>query len=153
MENKKKKFKIYLIIIGILVLIGFSLLFILFWNELAIVLNQVEGAWFAVISGVIRIIILVIMSSILYSKWFKQERIYVSDAYFLFALFFSILIVGKMYDLYINLITFSEGVTADFVLLITKIRYFIITLNLMPILYIGLETTLALISAYAKNVT
>ncbi|MFW9773612.1 MAG: hypothetical protein ACFFFB_11920 [Candidatus Heimdallarchaeota archaeon] len=153
MENKKKKFKIYLIIIGILVLIGFNLLFILFWNELAIVLNQVEGAWFAVISGVIRIIILVIMSSILYSKWFKQERIYVSDAYFLFALFFSILIVGKMYDLYINLITFSEGVTADFVLLITKIRYFIITLNLMPILYIGLETTLALISAYVKNVT
>ncbi|MFX1233835.1 MAG: hypothetical protein ACFFBY_04665, partial [Promethearchaeota archaeon] len=28
-----------------------------------------------------------------------------------------------------------------------------ITLNLMPILYIGLETTLALISAYVKNVT
>jgi len=153
MENKKKKFKVCLAITGILTLSGFSLLFIFFWNQLAIVLNQIEGGWLAVITGVIRILILIIMSSILYSKWFNQERIYVSDAYFLFALFFSILIVGKIYDIYINLITFSTSVTADFVLLITKIRYFIITLNLMPVLYIGLETTLALISAYIKNVT
>lgn len=140
-------------ITGILVILGFSLLFSYFWNPLIAVLNQVEGAWFAVVSGVIRIIILVIMSSILYSKWFKQKKIYVSDAYFLFAFFFSILVVGKIYDLYINLITFSESVTTDFILFITKIRYFIVTLNLTPILYIGLETILTLISAYIKNIT
>ncbi|MFX1354788.1 MAG: hypothetical protein ACFFGP_12550, partial [Promethearchaeota archaeon] len=133
MENKKKKFKVFLAITGILTLSGFSLLFTSSWNQLAIVLNQIEGGWLAVITGVIRILILIVMSSILYSKWFKQERIYPSDAYFLFALFFSILIVGKIYDIYINLITFSTSVTADFVLLITKIRYFIITLNLMPV--------------------
>lgn len=152
-ENKKKKFKIYLLITGILVTLSFSLLFGYFWNQLVVVLNQVDGAWFAAVSGVIRIIILVIMSSILYSKWFKQEKIYVSDAYFLFAIFFSILVIGKIYDLYINLITFSESATTDFILFITKIRYFIVALNLMPILYIGLETTLALISAYIKDVT
>jgi len=152
MENKKRKFKSYLTIAGFLIGSGFGLLFAFSWNELVIVLDLVEGAWLAVISGIIRIIILVIMSSILFAKWFKQETIYASDAYFLFALFFSILIVGKIYDIYNNLIVVSENATTEFVLIITKIRYLIVTINIMPVLYIGLETTLALVSAYIKNV-
>ena len=150
--DKKKKIKYYLALIGIFTAIGFTFLYGFFWNDLVIALNAMEGAWLNVLTSIIRIIILVIMSSILFAKWFKQDKIYTSDAYFLFALFFLIYVVGKIYDLFNNIMIVSGTATTEFILIMTKMRHVIITLNIMPVLYIGLETVKAFISAYIKNI-
>ncbi|MFX1407649.1 MAG: hypothetical protein ACFFBW_11900 [Promethearchaeota archaeon] len=93
------------------------------------------------------------MSYILFRKWFKQEVIYTSDAYFLFALFFMILTVGKLYDLLYNLILISDTYGDLFILMLSKIRYYIIIINILPILYIGLEATMTFVSVYVKDLS
>jgi len=119
MESKKKKF-LYSSITVILVL--------------------------TIIFSVGRALVLGIMSFFLYRKWLRQEAIYISDAYFLFGSFFGILTCAKIYDLFFNLVVISGAFSIEFSLLLAKIRFFIIIVNLFPILYIGLDAILIYIN-------
>jgi len=100
---------------------------------------------------IIRILILVIMTFFLYRKWLKQEAIYTSDAYFLFGSFFGILSCGKIYDIFYNLAFVSMSFDAEFILFLIKIRYFIVVVNVMPILYIGLDVIITFFNMYREK--
>ncbi|MFX1356684.1 MAG: hypothetical protein ACFFA8_05305 [Promethearchaeota archaeon] len=153
MENKKRKFKLWLTISSLGSLIVFSVLYYLYWSTISNALITIEGAELATISAATRIVILSIMSYILFRKWFKQEVIYTSDAYFLFALFFMILTIGKLFDLLYNLLLISDTYGDLFILMLSKIRYYIIIINILPILYIGLEATMTFVSVYVKDLS
>ena len=153
MDSKKKKFKLYLLSASIILTIVFLILYGVFWSTIEYALSNVQDIWLSVIASVIRIIILAIMSIILFNKWFKQEAIFTSDAYFLFALFFMVLTVGKVYDLFYNLILISDLFDEIVLLFLVKIRFLIITINILPVLYIGLQATMTLGSVYIKELT
>ncbi len=150
MERKKRAF-LYSILTVILVLItSFTILFTFYWSVLVSTLAANEGLMLGLIVIVSRILILGFMSFFLYRKWLKQEAIYTSDAYFLFGSFFGILTCGKIYDIFYTLALVSTSFDAEFILLLLKIRFFIIVVNVMPILYIGLEVIITFFNMY-KN--
>jgi len=153
MDAKKIKYRWYLI--GSVVIIGiiFTFLYVIFWSTISYSLTQLPNTILSVIASLIRIVVLGIMSLILFIKWFKQEAIYTSDAYFLFALFFMVLTCGKIFDLHYNLLLVSELHNDTFLLVFLKIRFFLIVLNLLPVLYIGLQAILTLSSAYIKEMS
>ena len=153
MDAKKRKFKLYLLGGSIILAMVFFLLYSTFLSIIQYTLNDIQGIWASVIASVIRIVILAIMSIILFNKWFKQEAIFTSDAYFLFALFFMVLTVGKVYDLFYNLILVSQLIDDIVLLFLVKIRYIIIIFNILPVLYIGLQATMTLTSVYIKELT
>jgi hypothetical protein len=153
MEIKKRKYKLLLLGSSIGLIIIFSLVYSLYWSTIIYVLTQIEGTWLATIASIIRIIILGIMSFFLFRKWFKQEAIYTSDAYFLFALFFMILTFGKIYDLLYNWILISDSFGEMVLLYLQKVRFIIVVLNILPILYIGLEAIMTFISVYIKEMS
>jgi len=153
MDAKKIKYKWYLI--GSIVVIGtiFTFLYVIFWSTISYSLTQLPNTMLSIIASLIRIVVLGIMSLLLFIKWFKQEAIYTSDAYFLFALFFIILTYGKIFDLHYNLLLVSELHDDAFLLVFLKIRFFLILLNLLPVLYIGLQAIMTLASAYIKEMS
>jgi len=146
MESKKKKFLYSIITIILVLTIVFSVLFSLYWPTLIITIFGSEGLWIGVVAIILRALILGIMSFFLYRKWLRQEATYTSDAYFLFGSFFGILTCAKIYDLFFNLAVISEFFSTEFILLLVKIRFFIIIVNLIPILYIGLDAILIYIN-------
>ncbi|MBY8982107.1 MAG: hypothetical protein KGD57_04100 [Candidatus Lokiarchaeota archaeon] len=152
MEIRKKKYKILLSLIGVISLISYITLFYFLWPEVNAVFSQIEGI-IAVSIIFFRISICALFSYYLLHKWFKQEAIYPSDAYFLFALFFIILILGKSVDLSISLIVFSEAYDPISLLIFLKLRYIIITLNAIPLLYLGLEVIINLFDTYVKHLS
>lgn len=153
MDIKKIKYKWYLI--GSVVIIGtiFTLLYVIFWSTIQYSLTQIPNTMLSVIASLIRIVVLGIMSLLLFIKWFKQEAIYTSDAYFLFAVFFMILTCGKILDLHYNLLLVSELLDDTFLLVFLKIRFFLIIFNLLPVLYIGLQAIMAIARAYIKEMS
>ena len=152
MEEKKQKFKTFFIYISIILLISYILLVYSIWSEIYAVFNKIE-TYLAILIIFSRMFILCCFTIFLLKRWFKQEAIYTSDAYFLFALFFIILIFGKGIDLLISLIYFSESYNFIYMLIFFKIRYIIITINAIPLLYLGLEVLMSLFDIYIKRIS
>ncbi len=153
MDTKKIRYKWYLI--GSVIVIGsiFTFLYLIFWSTIIYSLTQLPNTMLSIIASLIRIVVLGIMSLLLFIKWFKQEAIYTSDAYFLFGLFFMILTYGKILDLLYNLLLVSDLLDDTFLLVFLKIRFFLIILNLLPVLYIGLQAIMAIARAYIKEMS
>ena len=153
MDTKKKKFKLYLLGASISLTAIFYFLYFIFWSTIEYTISNMQEIWLSIIASIIRILILAIMSVILFNKWFKQEAIYTSDAYFLFALFFMILTVGKIYDLFYNSILISNLIDESILLFLVKVRYIIVIINILPVLFIGLQAIMTLTSVYVKELT
>ncbi len=109
--------------------------FLFYYNEILESLMTIEGAWGVLIVLIFRIILLSIMAYYVLNEWFKQEEQYTFDIPFLFGIFLILLTFGKALDLFwdFTYFRFSE----EIVLFILKIRYFIIIIELAPLLYIG----------------
>jgi len=146
MESKKKKFLYSIITVILALTIIFSVIYSLNWPALIAAIFSSEGLWIGVAAILGRALVLGIMSFFLFRKWLRQEAIYISDAYFLFGSFFGILTCAKIYDLFFNLVLISNTFSTEFSLLLAKIRFFIIIVNLIPILYIGLDAILIYIN-------
>lgn len=146
MESKRKNFLYGILTIIFVLTIFFSVLFSLYWSTLVSTIFAIDGLWIGVVAIILRVLILGIMSFFLFRKWLRQEAIYLSDAYFLFGSFFGILTFAKIYDLFFNLVVISDAFSTEFVLLLVKIRFFVIIVNLIPILYIGLDAILVYIN-------
>ena len=146
MESKKKKFLYSIITVILALTIIFSVIYSLYWPALITAIFSSEGLWIGVAAIIGRALILGIMSFFLFRKWLRQEAMYISDAYFLFGSFFGILTCAKIYDLFFNLVVISGAFNTEFSLLLAKIRFFIIIVNLIPILYIGLDAILIYIN-------
>ena len=146
MESKRKKFLYSILTIILALTIFFSVLYSLYWFILVATIFAIEGLWIGVVAIISRVLILGVMSFFLFRKWLKQEAVYLSDAYFLFGSFFGILTFAKIYDLFFNLVIIAEVFSTELVLLLVKIRFFVIIANLIPILYIGLDAILIYIN-------
>lgn len=146
MESKKKQFLFSSLGIILALVILFSVIFSVYWPALITTILNNEGLWIGVVAIILRVFILGIMSFFLYRKWLRQEAMYISDAYFLFGSFFGILTCAKVYDLFFNLVYISGTFSSYFILLLAKIRFFVIIVNLMPVLYIGLDAILIYIN-------
>jgi len=153
MEQKKKQFKRTILGVMVALFIVYALLYFFFWPTLTHALFNVES--FSIVTGIIliRVFISVLMTYILFRQWIKQEAIYTSDAYFLFGTTFIILISGKLFDLFYNFIHVSESFTEEFTFNLLKIRYLIIILNVIPLLYLGLQVLITFVKIYVKNLT
>ena len=143
MEDKRKKFLYSILTVNLALIAVFVLLFSFYGPILAAIIFENEIGLIAI---TIRILILSIMSFFLYRKWLRQEAVYISDAYFLFGSFFGIFTWAKVYDLFYNPAIVSGVLDTGFILLLVKIRFFIIIANLMPILYLGLDAILVYIN-------
>ena len=143
MEDKRKKFLYGALTVNLALLAVFVMLFSFFGPSLVTTIFENEIGLIAIIC---RILILGIMSFFLYRKWLNQEAIYISDAYFLFGSFFGIFTWAKVYDLFYNPAIVSGAFSTGFILLLVKIRFFIIIATMMPMLYLGLDAILVYIN-------
>ena len=98
--------------------------------------NEVEGIWGVVIILLIRISLLSGMTFYMFNRWFKQEKQYISDIPHLFGLFLLILTFGKVLDLFWDLTYFRFN--EEFILFLLKVRYFIIILTFIPLMYLSI---------------
>ena len=98
--------------------------------------NEVEGIWGVVIILLIRISLLSGMTFYMFNRWFKQEKQYISDIPHLFGLFLLILTFGKVLDLFWDLTYFRFN--EEFVLFLLRVRYFIIILTFIPLMYLSI---------------
>jgi len=117
-----------------------SLTFIIFFAlNLSLIfksLNEVEGIWGVVIILSIRISLLSGMTVFTFNRWLKQEEQFISDIPHLFGIFLLVLTIGKVFDLFWDLTYFRFN--EEFVLLLLKIRYFIIILTFIPLMYLSI---------------
>ncbi|MBD3197303.1 MAG: hypothetical protein GF317_19770 [Candidatus Lokiarchaeota archaeon] len=137
--EKKKKFISLLFLSNLLVVFIFMFLFIFYLPFLTSALVKYDTAWILILIILYRILSFILFCGFLYYKWFKQEVIYTSDGFFLFALFYNLFIYGKWFDLFSYLAFGTESINESFFLIILKIRYLIIILEAIPLLYLGLE--------------
>ena len=151
MEEKKRKFRMYLIIVVLVILISYTVLFTLFWELLGGVLIASEILWVGFIISLSKVIILALMSFYIFRRWLKQDAIFTSDAYFLFGSFFWILVSGKILDIFWNLGFVGEVLDMNYLLFLLKIRFAIVILTIVPILFVSLEAILTFVNLYKKK--
>ena len=143
MEDKRKKFLYGILIVNLALIAVFILVFSFYGPILTVTIFENTVVLIAITS---RISILGVMSFLLYRKWLRQEAVYISDAYFLFGSFFGIFTWAKVYDIFYSFAILSGVFDTGFILVLVKIRFFIIIANLMPILYIGLDAILVYVN-------
>jgi len=142
--NKKRKYLLLIIlpsIIGFIITLG---LFLIFLEPIIKGFGILEGAWLGVSIILVRMGLVIFMSSYMFKKWFAQEYQFFSDLPFLFGLFFLILFFGKAYDLLYNL-TFYTIDEISF-LVILKIRFIIAVLSITPMYYFSIGMILFFLS-------
>ena len=141
----------YKLILFSSILLGFILVFILYFLNLPIITQayyEIHGMDLVVIIVLIRIFILFGSSMYMFYKWFKQEKQFLSDLPILFALFFLILTFGKTIDLFFDFtyLYFTDSLN----LLLIKIRYFIIIFTVLPLIYLSITMILFSLSLRDK---
>jgi len=149
MINSQYK-KIYLSTLLLGVIIGIVLILLLYWlNWPSIVqsYNNHEGSLGVVLVILSRIIIVLGMAFYTFYQWFKQEEQFFSDLPFLFGLFFLLLVFGKALDLFIDFIYKIN----EFALMMVKVRFLIMILDFLPMIYISIGMILFSLSLKDKN--
>jgi len=112
-------------------------LYFINYSLIAKAFAEYEGALEVVLIISFRILLLSIITFYLFNKWFKQEAQYLTDIPFLLGIFFFLLAFGKAIDIFWDLTFFTFD--DPFVLLLVKIRYFIIVFEVAPLIYLGFE--------------
>lgn len=123
--------------------------YILNISEIYESLTQIEGMWGIIIFILIRISFTLGMSLIAFRQWFNQENLHLLDIPFLFGVFFLALTFGKSLDLLYKLTYFTAE--KENLLTLLKIRYILIILTAAPLVLIGIDINLLMISnSYEK---
>ncbi|TFG22743.1 MAG: hypothetical protein EU529_09600 [Promethearchaeota archaeon] len=147
--TKARTYKILLLIIVVSGLVPLLLLYFLYLREIQQAITHTEGAWPVVIIILIRIGFISVMSYYMFHRWFKQEEQYLSDIPFLFGIFLLLLAFGKILDLFWDLTFFTFN--DDFVMFLLKIRFFIIILEMAPLIFLSINMILYLRSLRGKS--
>ena len=138
---QKKSLYISIILLCVsLGLVAVILLYYLNWGIIVESYNTQEGALGVVLIISFRILIVSGMAFYTFFRWFKQEEQYFSDIPFLFGLFFMFLVFGKTLDMFVAFIFFQLNMSV--VLVVLKIRYFIMILDFFPMIYLSSEMIL-----------
>jgi len=141
MAQKNRKIYLFTLLLGTtLGSIAVILLYILNWDLIIESYNTQEGALGVVLIISSRILIVAGMAFYTFFRWFKQEEQYLSDIPFLLGLFFMFLVFGKTLDMFVAFIFFP--LNASVVLVVLKIRYFIMILDFFPMIYLSSEMIL-----------
>jgi len=141
MVQKNNKIYLFVLLLGVILgSIAVMLLYILNWEVIVGSYNTQEGALGVVLIISSRILIVSGMAFYTFFRWFKQEEQYFSDIPFLFGLFFMFLVFGKTLDMFNAFIYFQ--LNASIVLVVLKIRYFIMILDFFPMIYLSSEMIL-----------
>ena len=147
---QKKKFYFSTILSSVILGIGLiTLLYYYSWTFIVESYNEYNGALGVVLVITSRIGIVSGMAIYTFIQWFKQEEQYFSDLPFLFGLFFLLLVFGKTLDMYNAFIFFQVGEVM--VLIITKIRFIIMILDFLPMIYLSIGMILFSLSLKEKN--
>ncbi|MFX1304571.1 MAG: hypothetical protein ACFFBV_05675 [Promethearchaeota archaeon] len=135
--NKRRLYKFSLLLSVILGTLSVFFLFFVNYSLIIKAFTDYEGALQVVLIISLRILLLSIITFYLFNKWFKQEAQYLTDIPFLLGIFFFLLAFGKAIDIFWDLTFFTFDDT--FVLLLVKLRYFIIVFEVAPLIYLGFE--------------
>ena len=149
MLTKARNYKILLLLIVVSGLVPLLLLYFLYLREIQQAITHTEGAVPVVIIILIRIGFISVMSYYMFHRWFKQEEQYLSDIPFLFGIFLLLLAFGKILDLFWDLTFFTFN--DDFVMFLLKIRFFIIILEMAPLIFLSINMILYLRSLRGKS--
>ena len=135
--NKKRLYQLSLLLFVVLGCVGVFFLYFVNYSLIAKALVEYEGALQVVLIISLRILLLSIITFYLFNKWLKQEAQYLTDIPFLLGIFFFLLTFGKTIDIFWDLTFFTFNDVL--VLLLVKIRYFIIIFEVAPLIYLGFE--------------
>ncbi|MGV9173179.1 MAG: hypothetical protein ACOC35_11515 [Promethearchaeia archaeon] len=100
---------------------------------------------------IFRIFIMAGMTLFLFHRWFSQERMYFTDLTFLVGLYCYILIIGKSFDIF--WVASSDWSYEILALTLLKVRYILILITMLPILYLGLGILLYSLSFRYNKLT
>lgn len=136
---------------GIIVgLVGISSLYLL---NLSMIIESFyyyyPGSISVVIIILIRIIVLSLMTSAMFKKWFKAEKQFLDDIPFLFGMFFLGLIFGKFFDLFVDFSYYSNPTQS---LIISKSRFILLAFYLIPMIYLSIGMLLFYRSMNEKRI-
>ncbi len=141
---KKQRYKWTILTSILLGTIGIIVLFLLNMPQINLTLLTVDGIQELVFITAIKTAIIAIMAFFLFKKWFNQEAQYLSDIPFLFGIFFLILVFGKLLDI---IIAFNYYIlNPEAVLLLIKIRYILLIIDLLFVLYLAVGMILYYLS-------
>ncbi|MHA1805100.1 MAG: hypothetical protein ACTSU4_11330 [Promethearchaeota archaeon] len=130
-------------------------LVIIYWTIMFQVLVNISSPlhilWEIIFIELIRIGLFILMSVILYHKWFQQEALFLSDAYFLFGMFFNILIYGKIQDLFGYLYYSQITLEYQIILFYLKTRYLLIIFNTLPLFYLGIFVLFSIFTTFIRE--
>ncbi|MCK4779022.1 MAG: hypothetical protein KAT57_02495 [Candidatus Lokiarchaeota archaeon] len=141
----------YLLPLVLGICIGFICIIILYLINLNIVietLDTVEGASIVLTAYIIRISILAGISTYLFIRWFRQEKMYTSDLPFLFGMFFLFLVFGKLLEMLSNFM--YPIVAQDVFLFYLKIRQLVIIATLAPMIFLSIMMMIIFLQANGK---
>lgn len=94
---------------------------------------------FATIMISIRIIIMSILASYMFKKWYALEKRYLKNIPFLVGLFFYFVAIGKFMDLLVYIHHSSPYFNEGTELFLIKIRYLFLVITFLPMLLLGLR--------------
>ncbi len=97
----------------------------------------------------IRIIVLSLMTHNMFKKWFKAEKQFLDDIPFLFGMFFLGLIFGKLFDLFVDFLYYSNPTQSLF---ISKSRFILLAFYLVPMIFLSIGMLLFYRSMNEKRI-
>lgn len=137
----RKNLYLFVLLLGIVLgVLSIVFLYAQNWKIIIESFKTHEGSFGVVFIISSRMLILSGMAFYTFIKWFKQEEHYFSDLPFLFGLFFLLLVFGKALDLFNDFIYFQ--LEESIVLVLLKVRFFILILDLLPMIYLSSEMIL-----------
>ena len=86
--NLKNAYLSILILSIFISALGIAILYFFLFYHIIETLETVEGAWYTLYIIIVRMVVLSVLTIYMFRLWFKQEKQYLTDIPFLFALFF-----------------------------------------------------------------
>jgi len=142
--NKKEKYQWTLFLSTIIATIAMIITFLSYQAQISQSFTTVNGIYQVLTITLIKASIIGGMAYVMMRKWFKQEEQFLSDIPFLFGIFFLILVFAKFLDILIsfNFYTLEQ----DSLLVLIKFRYFVMVLDLFPMIYLSVGMILYYLS-------
>jgi len=146
----KRKNSTVIIIISLIIIGGIItfLLYSFYIDEILNALNLVPELLILTTIVLIKIVLISIMGGFLLYRWYRQEQQYFSDIPFLFSNFFFILIFGKLLDILLYMLYYEIDPLPH--LILVKVRYVLIIINIIPVLFLSIQMLLIYLSIYER---
>lgn len=144
--KRKNSFILILLVSVFFGSLSIFILYLFYMDEILKTITTIPESSILISIILAKIIIISIMGIFLLYRWIKQDDQYFSDIPLLFSIFFIILVFGKLLDILINFLYYF--INPNSILILIKIRFFLIIINLFPVLFLSIEMILIYLSLY-----